>query len=123
VFDVKLTPEPGEPAGIGRMGISKQFTGGLEATGRGVMLAVRTAVEGSAGYVAMEVVEGALEGRRGAFALQHGGTMRRGEQQLSVVVVPDSATGELAGLKGRMRINFAGGVHSYQFEYELDATP
>ena len=120
-FEVKLTPEPGEPAGVGRMAIDKQFRGGLEAASRGVMLAVRTAVEGSAGYVAMEVVEGALDGRRGKFALQHGGTMLRGEQQLTITVVPDSATGELAGLSGRMTINFDGGAHSYEFDYEIDA--
>ena len=122
-FAVKLTPQPDEAAGVGRLTIDKQFSGGLEATSRGVMLAVRTGVEGSAGYVAMEVVEGALDGRRGSFALQHSGTMRRGEQQLSVTVVPDSGTGELAGISGRMAILIGGGTHSYEFDYALGATP
>lgn len=122
-FEVKLAPQPGEVEGVSRLTIDKRFGGGLDATSRGVMLAVRTGVEGSAGYVAMEVVEGALDGRRGTFALQHSGTMRRGEQQLSVTVVPNSATGELAGLSGRMAIIIGGGGHSYEFDYEFDATP
>lgn len=122
-FEVKLTPQPGGPAGVGGLTIDKQFGGGLEATSRGVMLAFRTGVEGSAGYVAMEVVEGALDGRRGSFALQHSGTMTRGAQQLSVTVVPDSGTGELAGLSGRMAILVGGGTHSYEFDYEIGPTP
>ena len=74
-FDVKLTPmKPDEDAGgtnIGRMALDKQFHGELEATSKGQMLAIRTDVDGSAGYVAMERVTGTLHGRRGTFALQH----------------------------------------------------
>ncbi|HEX8352104.1 MAG TPA: DUF3224 domain-containing protein [Pyrinomonadaceae bacterium] len=121
-FEVKLSPQvDGEAGGaaLGRMLIDKRFSGDLEATSKGQMLAVRTAVEGSAGYVAMEHVQGTLGGRAGGFVLQHSGTMERGAQQLSITVVPDSGTGELAGLAGRMRINFGGGGHSYEFDYTL----
>jgi len=82
-------------------------------------LAVMTDVKGSAGYVAMERVHGTLDGRSGTFALQHSGTMTRGEGQLSVTVVPDSGTGQLAGLSGTMSINIADGEHSYEFDYTL----
>jgi hypothetical protein len=122
-FEVKLTPQTqdehvGDPT-VGRMSIDKQFQGDLEAASRGEMLAVHTATEGSAGYVAMERVAGTLDGREGTFALQHSGTMTRGVPQLLITVVPDSATGQLAGLAGRMMINIAGGKHSYEFEYTL----
>jgi hypothetical protein len=121
-FNVKLTPQAGtsggEPA-VGRMTIDKQFHGDLEATSRGEMLAVMTTVQGSAGYVAMEVVSGTLAGRRGTFALQHSGSMDRGTPSLSVQVVPDSGTGELAGLAGAMRIIIADGKHSYEMDYRL----
>ena len=83
------------------------------------MLAVRTDVEGSAGYVAMERVTGTLHGRSGAFTLQHSGTMTRGAQQLSVTVVPDSGTEELAGLAGKMTIDIVDGKHFYSFDYTL----
>jgi hypothetical protein len=78
-------------------------------------------VKGSAGYVAIERVSGTLHGRRGSFVLQHSGTMNRGAPELSITVVPDSGTGELAGLAGRMSIVIANGAHSYRFDYTLDA--
>jgi hypothetical protein len=118
-FDVKLTPQPQYETSVGRMSIDKQFHGDLEGTSRGEMLAVGTGVEGSAGYVAMEQVSGTLHGRSGTFALQHTGLMARGAPQLTITVVPDSGTGELAGLAGRMAIHIDGPNHSYEFEYTL----
>jgi hypothetical protein len=120
-FEVKLSPQEdmaGDPT-IGRMSIDKQFRGGLEAASRGQMLATRTPTEGSAGYVAIERVTGTLDGLKGSFSLQHSGTMARGAQQLSINVIPDSGTGQLAGLAGKMTINIADGKHSYEFEYTL----
>ena len=122
-FEVRLTPQvPAEGSGdptIGRMAIDKRFHGALDATSKGEMLATRTGVDGSAGYVALERVTGTLHGRSGSFTLQHSGTMDRGVPRLSVTVVPDSGTGELAGLAGRMTIVVEGGRHAYDFEYTL----
>lgn len=125
-FEVKLNPQADDKVGdstVGRMSIDKQFHGDLEATSKGQMLATRTTVESSAGYVAMERVSGTLNERTGTFALQHSGTMTRGVPQLSVTVVPDSGTGQLVGLTGKMTINIADGKHSYDFEYTLAKTP
>ena len=121
-FDVKTIPQPADEEGvaIGRLLLDKQFHGDLEATSKGQMLAVRTGVANSAGYVAMEQVTGTLLGRTGSFALQHSGTMNRGEQELLITVVPDSGTAELAGLMGTMMIIIEGGKHSYDFEYSID---
>lgn len=120
---MKLAPQAVtfEESGLGRLSIDKVFQGDLQATSKGEMLAHRTAVQGSAGYVAMERVDGTLNGRAGTFVLQHSGTMNRGVQQLALTVVPDSATGELEGLSGSMKIIIEGGQHSYEFEYELRA--
>ena len=121
-FHVELPPlEPGGAmAGLpfGRRAIAKRFEGPLEASSRGEMLSWMTPVQGSAGYVALEWVTGSLEGRRGSFALQHSSVMRRGSPEQSVRVVPDSASEELAGLTGSMRIVIGpGGEHTYEFEY------
>ena len=125
-FEVKITPQPpgdkAEGPTVGRMSLDKQFHGDLEATSKGEMLAVGTAVKGSAGYVAMEQVTGTLHGRRGTFALQHTGTLTRGAAQLSVTVVPDSGTDQLAGLAGQMTIEIDDGQHSYDLEYTLPST-
>jgi hypothetical protein len=122
-FEVKLAPiaayNQDEGASLGRMSIDKQFHGDLEATSKGEMLTASTTTHGSAGYVAMERVTGTLAGRMGTFALQHSGTMNRGEAELSVDVVPDSGTGELAGLAGLMVIKMAEKKHFYDFEYSL----
>jgi hypothetical protein len=86
----------------------------------GEMLAAGTDVKGSAGYVAIERVAGTLNGRSGTFALQHTGIMERGIPSLMITVIPDSATGDLAGLAGRMTIAIADGKHSYALDYTLD---
>lgn len=118
-FDVQLTPIGASDAAVGSMAISKTFRGDLAGTSTGQMLAVRTPLNGSAGYVAMERVSGTLAGRNGTFALQHSGTMDRGTPTLSVTVVPDSATDDLAGLTGSMAIKIEGGKHFYTFQYAL----
>jgi hypothetical protein len=100
------------------MSIDKQFQGDLVGVGKGEMLTALTETKGSAGYVALERVTGTLHGRRGAFVLQHTGTMTRGAPSLSVTVVPDSASAELKGLTGRMTIDTSAG-HAYDFEYTL----
>jgi hypothetical protein len=126
-FEVKLTPQSpddkAEGATVGRFSLDKSFKGDLTGTSKGEMLAVSTPVQGSAGYVAMEQVTGTLSGHTGTFALQHTGTMNRGAPQLSVIVVPDSGTGQLVGLAGKMDIKIADGKHFYDFEYTLAETP
>jgi hypothetical protein len=123
-FEVKLTPQKpdnkdAEAANLGRMSADKQYHGDLEGTGKGEMLAAGTEVKGSAGYVAMERVTGSLHGRSGSFVLQHSGTMTRGTPELTIAVVPDSGTGQLAGLAGKMNIIITDGKHSYEFDYTL----
>jgi hypothetical protein len=127
-FEVKVNVQKAdnqeaESAKLGRMSLDKQFHGELEATSAGEMLSVATEVRGSAGYVAIERVHGTLHGRTGSFALQHSGTMTRGEPQLSVTVVPDSGTGQLAGIAGKMTIQIVEGKHFYEFQYTLTETP
>ena len=126
-FEVRIGPlamhDPAEGGLLGRMSIGKQFRGDLEASSQGEMLSAGAVVKGSAGYVAMERVSGTLHGRDGSFTLQHSATMTRGVPQLNITVVPDSGTGELAGLAGRMTIAIADGNHSYEFEYTIAETP
>ncbi|HEY0349356.1 MAG TPA: DUF3224 domain-containing protein [Pyrinomonadaceae bacterium] len=121
-FEVKITPQPADGragGGFDRLFIEKQFHGELEAVSLGQMLAARTAVEGSSGGVALELVTGKLNGKRGSFILQHKSTMRQGVYDMNVTVVPDSGTDELAGIAGTMTIIIEGGKHSYNFEYTL----
>jgi hypothetical protein len=121
-FEVKLAPQPADDQGdatLGRMSIDKQFHGDLEGTSKGQMLTAGSSVKGSAGYVAIERVTGTLQGRTGSFILQHTGTMTRGTPQLSITVVPDSGTGQLTGLAGKLDIQITDGKHRYELEYTI----
>ncbi len=126
-FEVKLVPQPPEDKAEGstlaRMSIDKQFHGDLEATSKGQMLTAGTDVKGSAGYVAIERITGTLRGRTGSFVLQHSGSLTRGAPQQSITVIPDSGTGQLVGITGKMTINIADGKHSYEFDYTLPDAP
>lgn len=125
-FEVKLQPLEGYAPGgdgirLGRMSIDKVFHGDLQGASQGEMLTAMTAVQGSAGYVAIEQVRGALHGKRGSFVLQHFGVMERGANRLILEVVPDSGTDQLASLSGKMQIIIEDGKHSYVFDYRLAA--
>lgn len=122
-FDVKVTPvtadDKSQEADISRWLLDKQFHGDLEAVSIGQMLASGSPADGSGGYVAVEKVNGALNGRKGSFMLQHNGTMKGGAAEMNVVVVPGSGSDQLAGIDGKMTIIIEGGKHSYKFEYTL----
>jgi hypothetical protein len=124
-FEVKLNPlalaDASADASLGRLSFDKQYHGDLEGAGKGEMLTAGSVAKGSAGYVAVERVSGTLQGRSGSFALQHSGTLNHGAQQLSITVVPESGTGQLAGIAGAMTIRIEdGGKHFYDLEYTLN---
>ncbi len=118
-FEVEMKPEASADPAVGRFSLVKRFHGDLQADSTGAMLTVRTATEGSAGYVAMERVVGTLNQRTGSFSLQHSGTMERGRAVLSLTVVPDSGTEALTGISGSMSIEVIEGKHAYVFRYSL----
>jgi hypothetical protein len=125
-FEVTVQPlanaEVSSNAMLGRFLLTKKFSGDLDATARGQMLSAGTPTQGSAGYVAIDQVTGTLGGRKGGFVLQHSGCMNRGVPTLSIHVVPDSGSGELAGLTGTLSINIVDGKHFYDFLYSLPAS-
>ena len=122
-FDLTMNAEPPYDVEGGvtlaRVRFDKRFAGPLEATSEVHMIGARTQVEGSAGYVAIERVRGTLQDRRGTFVLQHNGVMNRGATSLSVTVVPDSGTEQLAGISGTMAIQVVDGKHFYELDYEI----
>jgi len=124
-FDVKIDPQgeadKAEGSTLARMSLDKKYHGDLEATAKGTMLTAGTDVKGSAGYVAIERVTGTLNGKTGSFVLQHNATLARGTPMLNIIVVPDSGTGQLAGISGKFTVIIADGKHSYEFDYTLPA--
>ena len=121
-FEVTIEAEPPffEQDGIklNRNVVRKEFSGDLVGRSEAQMVAAHTATPGSAGYVAIEHFTGSVGGKSGSFVLQHSGLMDRGDAALTVTIVPDSGTGELAGISGTLQIDIDAGTHSYVLEYE-----
>ena len=101
------------------MRLHKQFHGDLDAVATGEMIATSEPLTSAAVYVAIDRVTGTLHGRSGTFLLAHRGTMTPAEQQLSVIVVPGSGTGQLTGLSGTLAIHIVAKKHSYALNYEI----
>jgi hypothetical protein len=118
-FTTVFEPLTSDDEWLGHLRVLKTIEGDLVGAGRAEMLSVGTAVEGSAGYVAIDRITGTLHGRKGSFVLQHNGLMARGAGTLAVTVVPDSGTDELTGLTGTFDIVNEDGAHSYTFDYDL----
>jgi hypothetical protein len=112
-----LTPAPAE--GLSRFSIDKQIHGGLEATSKGEMFGAGEYTKGAAGYVAIEMVSGTLDGKHGSFALIHLTTMDANGPRMQVIIAPGSGTGELKGIAGTFTIKIENGQHFYDFDYTL----
>jgi hypothetical protein len=126
-FQVEIRREPpydvSQGVSLARAAVDKTFSGDLQGTSSAQMLSAGGEVNGSAGYVAIERFVGSVEGRSGSFVLQHFGVMTRGTGELKVSVVPDTGTGDLRGIAGRLNIEISDGRHDYTFEYSFDALP
>lgn len=120
-FVIDLAPAEPLLDGTARFDFTKTWEGALTGTGRGVMLSSGDPSVGEAGYVALEVVTGEVDGRLGTFVLQQLGTMTDGASTLTYQVVPGSGTGELATLAGSVEILSAEGVHEVHFDYAFRA--
>ncbi len=122
-FTIAARPaEPAEPGGapqVGRTTFDKVFAGGgLEGTS--VVHFVSAASEaGPVAYVALERVEGVLDGREGAFVLRHVGAIVDGVPSLDLQVVPGTGTGGLAGLSGSGSIEHTESGARLELDYEV----
>lgn len=125
-FEVKIVPQTSEreatDATLGRMSIDKEYSGDLQATGRGQMLTSVTDISGAAVYVAIERVSGTLNGKRGTFVLYHNGIATRSRRDLVITVAPESGTEELTGLQGTMSINIVEKKHFYELNFTLPSS-
>ena len=103
-----------------QMQFEKEFFGPLEARSSVYMMGVMNKELGSGSYVALERVEGTVDGLRGTFGMQHSSSMNRGKSEQLISIIPDSGTDELKGISGKMVIDIVDGQHYYTFEYSLE---
>jgi hypothetical protein len=113
--------EIGQSANIGRMTIDKVWSGAIEGTSKGEMLSSGEA-NGAMVYVALEKMTVAVNGKSGTFIFRHGATMMTSDPSsatLDVTVVPQSGTGDLTGIEGKLTIIVDKSGHTYDFAYTL----
>ena len=112
-----------QPTGLGpglwRYSLDKVWQGDFVGTSCGEMISGGDPAQGAAGYVAMERLEGVVQGRHGSFALAQLATMSKEGRMLRVLVVPGSGTEELAGISGTPEIVIEDRLHSYVLDYVL----
>ncbi|MFC6237777.1 DUF3224 domain-containing protein [Longivirga aurantiaca] len=120
-----ITARPAEDAevtelpAVGRTTFDKVFAGGA-IEGTSVVHFVSTAAEsGPLAYVALERVEGTLDGRAGAFVLQHAGAIVDGVPSLDLSVVVGSGTRDLVGLTGSGTIEHTEAGAHLDLDYAL----
>ncbi len=123
-FDVTLAPQAADnpqvrTAQIERLSIDKKYHGDVQGTSAGQMQAIKDD-KNTGAYVALEKVVASLKGSSGTSMLMHYGYMSQDVVgRWLVEIVPDSGTGELAGLSGTMKIIPKDGKHYYEIECAL----
>lgn len=104
-----------------RTRVTKTFHGDIEGESTAELLMAYGSEEGSAAYVGFERIAGHVDGRSGSFVLHHTASTSRNGQAASWSVVPDSATGELLGLRGEAQISVEpDGGHSFTLDYDFE---
>lgn len=102
-----------------RASVMKTFTGDIEGEGQVEYLMMYRG-DGSATFVGLERVVGRIGGKRGTFVLQRIGVFENGQAKESYSVIPDSATGELQGLRGDGSTAVGHGMeHPFSLNYDL----
>ncbi|MBB1510796.1 DUF3224 domain-containing protein [Tessaracoccus sp. MC1756] len=116
-FEIEITPTEALLPTTSRFDFAKVWEGAAQGVSKGVMVSGGDASSGTAGYVAMEVFEGTLDGRKGAITFQQFGTMQGGVQEVRYEIVPGSGSGELEDLTGTLHLEIDGeGLHHITFE-------
>ncbi|WP_328331140.1 DUF3224 domain-containing protein [Kribbella sp. NBC_00382] len=117
-FSIELQPGDSLLEATGRFDFTKVWTGGMDGTSAGVMLSAGDPGAGKAGYVALELFQGRIDGLSGSVVLQQFGSMD-GETTLYYEFAPGSGSGELAGIRGSVEIDTSGGGHDVRVRYRL----
>jgi uncharacterized protein DUF3224 len=87
-----------------RASVKRTYTGEIEGTSTTEYLMAYRADQ-SCSFVGLEVITGRIGTRPGSLVLQHGGTYEGAVAKITMIVVPDSGTGALRGLRGQASLD------------------
>lgn len=106
---------------VGGATMVKHYTGAVTGRSTTLFSSAFDPERGVGTYVAVESFEGSLDGRTGTFNFVHGGSTR-GDDRFDehFALVPDSGTGELAGITGTGGLAIdADGTHRMWFDHAI----
>jgi hypothetical protein len=113
------TPSDTDVPVVGLTTFDKVFAGPSLVGTSVVQMVSAVGGTGPLAYVALERVEGSLDGAAGAFVLQHVGVVVAGVPSLSLAVVTGSGTGALTDLSGSGTIEHTADGASLSLTYSL----
>jgi hypothetical protein len=117
-WDEQPFGEAAEERKLTRASITKTYHGDIEGVAILEYLMMYRQ-DGSASFVGLERINGKLGSRSGSFVLQHIGTFIGGVVNASLTVIPDSGSGELAGMSGAGSFE-SGHAESYPLTLTID---
>lgn len=119
------TPPITTAASVGHATMIKTFTGGIEGRASTQFTGALNTETGAGSYVAMESFEGSIGGRTGTINFLHSASTHGSDRyDEKLAIVPDSGTGELAGLTGSGSIVVdPDGTHRLILELSAAAVP
>jgi Protein of unknown function (DUF3224) len=123
-FDIDAWDEQpwdeGEGARLTRVRVTKTFHGEVEGGSTAELLMATGQVETSRAYVGFERIAGRVGGRSGSFVLHHNAGGSGGQGFATWLILPDSGTGELRGIRGEAQITIdPDGTHRFALDYQL----
>ena len=119
-WEAKAYDELPDAPTLSRVAVVKTFDGDLKGASTAELL-MCAAADGSAGYTVMERVVGELDGRGGSFVMIHGGTHTPLETSRALgFIMPNSGTGELAGIVGTVEFKSDEGGKSIFLDYSIE---
>lgn len=110
---------------VARAGYATEWTGDIEATGSCFLLIAYTGGNPSdpmtlvGAFSGYEQVRATIDGRSGSFVLATTGEHREATVHAQVSIVPESGTGELAGIRGAGHYTSTGTQFTVELDYEL----
>ncbi|MFH8348824.1 DUF3224 domain-containing protein [Streptomyces sp. NPDC018045] len=101
--------------------VPNAFSGGIEAADTTCAYTIVYGTEKTGTFTGMELLDGSVDGRRGTFVVEERGSFSaRGSVHCVFEVVPGSATGELAGLRGAGEFTAEPGSPSVPYTFVYD---
>lgn len=118
-WDEKPYSEGPDLPKLTRASVTRTFSGDIEGYGQVEYLMMYRS-DGTATFLGIERISGKLGGKAGSFVLQRTGVFEDGQAKESYAVIPNSATGQLKGLRGEGSSSVGHGLeHPFLLTYEL----